>query len=315
MARRRKGDPIHGWVVIDKPEGPTSTDVVNKVRRGLNAQKAGHGGTLDPLATGLLAIALGEATKTIPYVMDADKTYRFAARWGESRSTDDREGEVLNRSDVRPTPEQIEAALTRFIGEVEQLPPTYSAIKIDGERAYDLARAGETVELTPRTVHIHTLRLVNVPEPDYAVFEMTCGKGTYVRSLVRDLGEALGTCAHVHKIRRTHTGGFTEKHAILLDNWLELVHNGHALEHVLPVETPLDDIPAVAVTGSDATKLRNGQSALLRDIGVLERIKAASKSDGDSQPTVLCSFNGRPVALCQYRRGELKPSRVFNLPL
>ncbi len=319
MGRRRKGEPIHGWAVIDKPEGPTSTDVVNEVRRGLNAQKAGHAGTLDPLATGLLIVALGEATKTINFVMDAEKTYTFTARWGEARATDDRDGEVIERSDARPTPDEIEAILPRFVGEVDQVPPTYSAIKVEGERAYDLARAGEAVELASRTVIIHSLELIDTPDADHAHFEMVCGKGTYVRSLVRDMAQALGTCGYVHEIRRTQTGPFTTDDSIPLEHWRELVHKGSALEHLLPVETALDDIPAVAVTGTDAVRLRNGQSVLLRDDSVLGQVKAISRqavgSGKDSEAVVLCSLKGRPVALCRFDRGELKPTRVFNLPL
>ncbi len=319
MGRRRKGDAISGWVVIDKPEGPTSTDVVNTVRRGLNAQKAGHGGTLDPLATGLLVVALGEATKVIPYVMDAPKTYRFTARWGEARSTDDREGDVVEESPHRPSEDDILDALPRFVGDIAQIPPAYSAIKVDGERAYDLARSGEEVVLEPRQVTVHEIELLDDADADHASFEMVCGKGTYVRSLVRDMAKHLGTCGHVDKIRRVGVGAFREEDAIPLAQWQELVHKGHALEHVLPVETPLDDIPAVAVTGSDATRLRNGQSVLLRDDDVLGRVKAISRQahgdTGGRDATVLCSLKGQPVALCRYERGSLKPTRVFNLPI
>ncbi len=319
MARKRRGEAISGWAVIDKPEGPTSTDVVAAVRRGLNAQKAGHAGTLDPLATGLLIVALGEATKAISFVMDGAKTYRFSARWGEATATDDREGEIVERSTVRPTPDALMDALPAFVGEIEQRPPAYSAIKVDGERAYDLARAGEEVELEARPVVIHELELLDCPDADHALFEMTCGKGTYVRSLVRDLARHVGTCGHVGDIRRTAVGPFTQDDAIPLDHFEELVHKGDALGHVLPVETALDDIPAVAVTGMDATRLRNGQPVLLRDDGVLGRVKAISRqasADGATRDaTVLCSLKGQPVALCRFDRGELKPTRVFNLPI
>ncbi len=314
MGRRRKGEDIHGWAVVDKPFGLTSTETVNRIRRALNARKAGHGGTLDPLATGILAVALGEATKTIPYVMDAEKTYRFTARWGEERATDDREGEVTATSGHRPSREDIEAVLPRFVGEISQIPPDFSAIKVGGERAYDLARAGETVELEPRMVHVHELRLLSAPDSNHATFEMRCGKGTYVRSLVRDLARALGTCGHVHEIRRTRVGVFGETQAIPLDKWMELGHSAAAKDELLPVETALDDIPALAVTGNDATRLRNGQSILLRDEAVLGRVKAAHPG-GTSDAVVLCSLKGRPVALCRFDRGALKPTRVFNIPL
>ncbi len=323
MARKRKGDPVSGWAVIDKPEGPTSTDVVNAVKRGLNAQKAGHAGTLDPLASGLLVVALGEATKVINHVTDAPKTYRFTAHWGTARSTDDREGEIVEESPVRPDEEGILDVMPRFVGTIEQVPPAYSAIKVDGARAYDLARAGETVELTARQVHVQELALIDMPGPDHAVFEMICGKGTYVRSLVRDMARALGTCGHVSEIRRTHTARFTEDDAIPLEEWRELVHKGEALECVAPVETALDDIPALAVTGQDATRLRNGQSILLRDNDVLARVKAVSSQGTDIvsgsggsglDAAVLCSLKGRPVALCRYDKGSLQPVRVFNLP-
>ncbi|RMD92040.1 MAG: tRNA pseudouridine(55) synthase TruB, partial [Alphaproteobacteria bacterium] len=197
MARRRKGRDISGWLVVDKPAGLTSTAVVNKVRWALQAQKAGHAGTLDPLATGVLAVALGEATKTVPYVTDALKCYRFTVRWGEATNTDDAEGEVIARSDRRPTAEEIEAALPAFRGEIMQVPPQFSAVKIDGERAYALAREGQTPELAARPLWVESLELVEQPDEDHAVFEMVCGKGGYVRAIARDLGEALGTHGHV----------------------------------------------------------------------------------------------------------------------
>ncbi len=319
MGRRRKGEAISGWAVIDKPEGPTSTDIVSVVRRGLNAQKAGHAGTLDPLATGLLVVALGEATKAINFVMDGEKTYQFSARWGEARSTDDREGEVIETNAARPSEDAILDALPTFVGEIQQVPPAFSAIKVDGERAYDLARAGETVELRSRPVLIHEIELLDCPDTDHALFEMTCGKGTYVRSLVRDLARHLGTCGHVDTIRRTAVGPFDEEDAIPLEEFQDLVHKGGALEHLLPVETALDDIPAVAVTGNDAARLRNGQPVLLRDDGVLGQVKAISRqTQGEGQgleATVLCSLKGQPVALCRFDRGALKPTRVFNLPI
>src|SRR4051812_45292061 len=201
MSRKRKGAAVHGWVVVDKPQGITSTQAVAIVRRVFDAQKAGHAGTLDPMATGVLAVALGEATKTVPFAMEAEKNYRFTARWGEARDSDDAEGRITANSHIRPTREQIEAVLPRFLGRITQVPPAYSAIKVQGERAYDLAREGETIQLEPRTVTIHEARVIGIPDPDHAGFEMRCGKGAYVRAWVRDLALALGTVGHVSQLR------------------------------------------------------------------------------------------------------------------
>ncbi len=234
MARRRKGSPVHGWVVIDKPEGITSTQVVGIVKRVFDAQKAGHAGTLDPMATGVLAVALGEATKTVPYAMDAQKTYRFTACWGEARDSDDAQGAVTGTSASRPTREAIEAAIPRFVGAVTQVPPAYSAIKVDGERAYDLAREGEEVVLEPRIVQIHGARLVSQPDSDHAEFEMLCGKGAYVRAWVRDLARELGTLGHVSQLRRTRIGSFSAEDAITLDKLKAFMHIPAAFEHLRP---------------------------------------------------------------------------------
>jgi len=305
MSRRKKGEAVTGWVVVDKPLGPTSSDVVNRVRRAFNAQKAGHAGTLDPLATGILPIALGEATKTVPFVMDATKAYRFTMRFGTETSTDDAEGEVTAESSHRPTDAEIEAALPAFTGEIEQVPPAFSAIKIDGERAYARARAGEVVELAARRVEIHEIALVSRPGEDHAELEISCSKGTYVRSLARDLGRALGTAAHVSALRRTRHGPFREEAAIPLDKLCALGHIAPApgpRVHLLPLETALDDIPALAVSGDDAARLRKGQGVLLRgrDAPILTG-------------SVLATHRGDPVALTEYRQGELRPVRVFNL--
>ncbi|MEO1303302.1 MAG: tRNA pseudouridine(55) synthase TruB, partial [Myxococcota bacterium] len=246
---RKKGRPVHGWLVIDKPEGVGSTQVVGKARWALQAQKAGHAGTLDPLATGVLAIAFGEATKTVGYAMDALKCYRFTVQWGEGRDSDDREGAVTATSTNRPTRQAIEALLPNFQGEVMQRPPSYSAIKVGGERAYDLARDGETVELEARPIWIDSLTLVEMPDADHAVFEMVCGKGGYVRAVARDLGERLGCFGHVAALRRVWSGPFTLEHAISFEKLDELRDTERAEEHLLPVSTALDDIPALAVTG------------------------------------------------------------------
>ncbi|MDO9223144.1 MAG: tRNA pseudouridine(55) synthase TruB, partial [Caulobacter sp.] len=252
MARRKKGEPVSGWVCLDKPYDFGSTQAVGKVRWLFNAQKAGHAGTLDPLATGVLPIALGEATKTVPFMMDADKAYRFTLEWGRSTTTLDREGETTATSDVRPTRAQVEAALPAFVGEIQQIPPDYSAVKVDGERAYDLARAGEVLDLKARTITVHGLRVSAVPDPDHIELEMECGKGAYVRAIVRDLASALGACAHVSALRRTRVGPFGEDRAITLEKLEDMSHKAALPEVLLPVETALDDIPALAVTAEDA---------------------------------------------------------------
>ena len=266
--KRDKRD-VHGWVVLDKPVGMTSTHAVSIVKRLFAAKRAGHAGTLDPLASGALPIALGEATKTVPFVMDGRKLYQFTVRWGEERDTDDAEGRVTANSDARPAPEAIRALLPSFTGAIEQVPPKYSAIKIDGERAYDLARDGATVELAARTVQIDRLELIATPDPDRAVLHAECGKGTYVRSLARDMGRALGCFGHVSALRRVAVGPFGAETMILLEQLEALCHRAAAGEAsladaLMPVETALDDIPALAVSQADAARLRRGQAVLLR---------------------------------------------------
>lgn len=308
MARRRKGKPVHGWVVLDKAAGVTSTQAVARVRRVFEAQKAGHGGTLDPLATGLLPVALGEATKTVSYVMEGTKTYRFTLQWGVSTTTDDAEGEVLARSDRRPSDAEIQAVLPRFIGEIQQVPPVFSAIKVAGERAYDLARDGEAVELAPRPVVIEGLRLLACEGPELAVFEAVCGKGTYMRALARDLGEALETRAHIRILRRIAVGPFTEADAISLESLEALGHSAAAFEHLHPVEAALDDIPALALTETEAQRLRLGQAVSMLARANRERI--ADLSNG----AVICAMAGEKlVALARYEAGDLRPVRVLNL--
>ncbi|MBC7954215.1 MAG: tRNA pseudouridine(55) synthase TruB, partial [Rhodospirillaceae bacterium] len=257
MARKRKGIPIDGWLAIDKPVGIGSTQVVAAVRRITGAAKVGHGGTLDPLASGILPIALGEATKTVAYVMDGAKTYQWRVRWGQSTTTDDMEGAVCATSDVRPTTEQILAALPAFLGDIQQVPPAYSAIMVNGERAYDLARAGETVELKSRIVRIDGFRLVGQPDADHADFEVNCGKGTYIRSLARDLALALGTVGHIVILRRTACGPFNEGNSIPLDKFRESGQGPALRSHLLPVETALDDIPALALSEAEARRLHS----------------------------------------------------------
>jgi len=307
--RRQKRDKrdVHGWVVLDKPIGMTSTQAVAVVKRLFQAKRAGHAGTLDPLASGGLPIALGEATKTVPFVMDGRKRYRFTVCWGEERDTDDVEGRVTATSASRPTVEAVNALLPRFTGVIEQIPPQYSAIKVQGERAYDLARDGEVVELKPRAVEIHELTVVLQQDSDHFVFEAECGKGTYVRALARDLGRLLGCYGHISALRRTLVGPFGEADMIPLAHLEALCDraaSGEAslADALLPVETALDDIPALAVTRADAARLHRGQAVLLRG-------RDAPNSSG----TVYVTVGGRLLALAEIGNGELIPKRVFNL--
>ena len=303
---RRRGRRIDGWVVLDKPTGMTSTRAVSEVRRLFNAQKAGHAGTLDPLASGLLPIALGEATKTVSFVMGGRKTYRFTIRWGAETSTDDGEGEVVETSKARPTPDEITTALGDFTGTIDQVPPAFSAIKVDGERAYDLARDGEAVALAPRPVTIHRLSLVGAPDADTATLEAECGKGTYIRALARDLGRQLACLGHVESLRRTAVGPFGEGDMIPLEMLKTFSHSarrrGELIAALRPVETALDDIPALAVDRSDAARLRKGQAIFVRGRDAIP-----------SQGTVFVRSRGELVALAEIERGEVHPKRIFNL--
>jgi len=320
MGRRKKGSPIHGWVVLDKPEGVTSTQAVGRVRRVFDAQKAGHAGTLDPLATGVLAVALGEATKTVPYVMEGEKRYRFTARWGIATSTDDSEGAPAATSDIRPTEDQILAMLPRFTGEIRQIPPKFSAIKVEGARAYDLAREGEDFALEARTITIRQAGLAEMTDPDHAIFEIACSKGSYVRAWVRDIAEALGTVAHVTQLRRLKVGSFSVESAISLETLEALSHSPAALEHLRPLATALDDIPALAVSGPDSVRLRSGNPILIRAPQFARLTEARSASGGADEGTdiqgltvFLSTMQGEPVALAEVAEGELRPFRVFNL--
>ncbi len=308
MARRRQGLPIHGWLVIDKPAGMSSAHVVAKVRRLTGAAKAGHGGTLDPLATGILPIALGEATKTVSYVMDGAKEYRFTLRFGEARATDDAEGPVTGTSPMRPSDAEIRAVLPRFVGTIEQVPPAFSALKVDGVRAYELARAEETVELESRRVRIERLELVARPDPDHAEFTVRSGKGAYMRSLARDIARSLGTVGHVAVLRRTAVGPFTEAQAISLETLGTLGHSLAASGHLLTVETALDDIPALALTEAEARRLRSGQS-----VGLLRRMDLERVAHLESGAVVCAMAEGKPVALARFEAGDLRPVRVLNL--
>ncbi len=308
MGRRRRGEAIHGWLVIDKPAGVTSAFVVSKARRILNAAKAGHGGTLDPLATGVLPLAFGEATKTVSYIMDGTKSYRFWVRWGEARDTDDADGILTGSSDVRPDAEAIEGALPEFIGEIEQVPPDYSAVKVDGARAYALARENKKLNLPPRTIRIDEFRLAARPDADHAVFEVVSGKGAYMRSLARDLAVRLGTLGHVSKLRRTGLGPFSESQAISLDKLELLRHSAPAADILLPVETALDDIPALALTEDEARRMQCGQA--VSALKVARRIPLKKIGQG----AVICAMiEGKPVALARFEGGEIRPIRVLNL--
>ena len=308
MARRRKGQDLHGWLVIDKPSDMTSTDVLNRARRLLDARKAGHGGTLDPLATGVLPLAFGEATKTVAWAMEGAKTYRFTVRWGQATETDDAEGAVVAESNERPDRAAIEAAAAKLVGEISQVPPAYSAIKVEGHRAYDLARDGEEVKLQARTVRIDRLELATQDDDDHATFDCDCGKGAYMRSLARDLGRLLGCHGHIAKLRRLAVGPFAIDDAIPLDLLEQKTQIAAAAELLLPVKTALDDIPALALTDQEATRLRQGQAVSMLARSNLDRIRDLENGD------VLCAMAGdRLVAIARFEAGDVKPVRVLNL--
>ncbi|HRO50464.1 MAG TPA: tRNA pseudouridine(55) synthase TruB [Hyphomicrobium sp.] len=302
MARRKKGNPVHGWLVLDKPFEMTSTRAVGVLKRLYSAQKVGHAGTLDPLATGILPIAFGEATKTVPFAVEGEKVYRFTVRWGAETATDDAEGDVVATGDGRPTVDDIEALLPQFTGEILQVPPKFSAIKIDGERAYALARDGEDVVLDPRPVVIDELRLVDVPDGDTAVFEARCGKGTYVRAIARDMGRVLGCRGHVIALRRTRVGPFCEENSVSLEEIEDAAGAGEDLTTFLdPVETALGDVLEINVSPQDAADLAQGRSVLIRgrDAPILGGAAYAMSK-------------GRIIALGEIEKGALHPTRVFN---
>jgi tRNA pseudouridine55 synthase len=307
MSRRDKGRKVDGWVVLDKPVGMTSTEAVARVKRLFGAAKAGHAGTLDPLASGCLPIALGEATKTVAVVMNGRKIYRFTVQWGAETDTDDAEGKVTATSAIRPSSEEIRAVLPEFIGHISQVPPRFSAVKIEGERAYDLARSGESVELPPREIVVHRLELLE-SLPDSALFLAECGKGAYVRAIARDMGRRLGACAHISDLRRLVVGPFGDEHMISLEKLLDLRHKAEAStgsgpeEALLSVATALDGIPALVMTERDAARLRRGQAVILRgrDAPVISGLAYAV-------------YGGLPVALGEVDKGAFNPNRVFNL--
>ena len=301
MGRKRKGRAVSGWLVVDKPAGITSTAVVNKVRWAFDAQKAGHAGTLDPAATGVLAVALGEATKTIPYITDALKCYRFTVTFGAATTTDDAEGTVIETAAARPTDAEIEAALPAFRGEIQQVPPQFSAVKVAGERAYDLAREGEQLDLAPRPLWVDSLTLIARPDTDHAVLEMVCGKGGYVRSIARDLGRALGCLGHVQRLRRIWSGPFAAETGIGLDQLDQLARTESLEARLLPLELGLDDLPEVRATPEGAARLRNGNPG------------PVIAQDVDWGEEVWASYEGRALAVGHYQHGALFTTRVFNL--
>ncbi len=305
--RKKRGRQIDGWLIVDKPQGLTSTDVVNRVRRWFDAQKAGHGGTLDPLATGLLPIAFGSATKTVPYVMDGTKVYHFTLKMGEQRDTDDADGQVIATSEHRPTDDEIRAALPAFIGDIMQVPPIYSAIKIAGERAYDMAREGRAPEMEPRPARVDRFELIGRPDADTAEFEVQSGKGVYMRSLARDIAAACGTVGHISVLRRLRVGPFLESHAIKLDK----LQPGEDMQPtspdiLLPVTTALADIPALALNAAEVAALSNGQAISLIDL--MGRIPDAANPDGGLARAMAGS---RVIGLCRLQEGWLKPERLL----
>lgn len=306
---------VNGWINLNKPLDMTSTQAVGKIKRILNTKKAGHAGTLDPLATGILPIALGEATKTVAYAQDREKGYQFTITWGETRDTDDSEGAVIATSDIRPTQQAIMDALPRFIGTIEQIPPKYSAIKIQGERAYDLARDGVEFEITARTVHIYSLELTDYTE-QAASFEMTCGKGTYVRALARDLADILGTCGYISALHRTFVGPFTQDNAISLDKLAEIVDSAGAHEAILPIATALDDIPALPLSDQEASRLRNGQKLVFSARPDMDRLQSHGIDPLTAKDLIVLAVNdngGKPLGLVRMNGVSLKPERLFNL--
>lgn len=300
MGRTKKGRAVSGWLVVDKPAGITSTAVVNKVKWALAAQKAGHAGTLDPAATGVLAVALGEATKTVPHVTDALKCYRFMVRWGAATTTDDAEGAVVATSAARPSDDEIRAALGAYRGEIMQVPPQFSAVKVEGERAYDLAREGERLDLAARPLWVDSLDLLERPDADHALFEMVCGKGGYVRSVARDLGRDLGCLGHVAWLRREWSGPFRAADGITMEEVERLAHQPELDAHLKPLEWALEDLPQVVATPEGAARIRNGNPGMVIASGI------------DWGVEVWASHQGRAIAIGRYQGGELHPSRVFN---
>ena len=335
MARKKKGIPVHGWINLNKPVGVTSTQVVGKIRRALNAQKVGHGGTLDPLASGVLPIALGEATKTVNYIQEAAKTYHFTVTWGIQRTTDDSEGDILQTSDKRPTQKEIEKLLPQFIGDIDQTPPQFSAVKIDGARAYDLAREGEQVEIKSRRVHIESFKIIPPlpPRPrgggcdsnrggetplQQTTFKCICGKGTYIRSLARDMGQILGCYGYVSALIRTKVGAMALENAISLDIFEQMIDNPDQEKDlssiVLPLRSVLDDIPVLALKDKEAICLKNGNAISLLSKPDLARLEALGIDwRSDDIATALATYDDRALAMIEVNGARIQPTRVFNM--
>ena len=312
MARKSRGRPISGWIAVDKPAGLTAATVVARVKRALDAAKAGHGGTLDPLATGILPLALGEATKTVSFAMDGTKTYEFEVSWGAATDTDDRDGTVTATTDVRPTAAAVVAVLPVFTGLIQQVPPDYSAVKVAGRRAYDLARNKEPLALTARPVNVTGFTLVAMPDPDRALFRVDCGKGTYIRALVRDMAQALGTLGHIAALRRTRCGPFGEDRAISLENLEALGHKAAASEYLLPVETVLDDIPALALTEEEARRMTLGQAIALWPVVKRSPIIGLDGNGLAQGAAVQAKFGDKLIAVAEVGNGMIRPVRVLN---
>ena len=307
MGRKNYGNPVHGWLVIDKDPNITSARVVSRAKKILNAEKVGHSGTLDPLATGVLPLAFGEATKTVSYMMEGKKKYNFTICWGSSTDTDDAQGVIIKTSVIRPDKAKILSSLPKFIGEIQQIPPNYSAIKINGKRAYKLARDEKAVELKPRSIFIEEFRLVEMIDADHTSFEVTSGKGAYIRGLARDIAVYLGTVGHILQLRRTSVGPFSEKDAISLDQLEKLGHKGAAVDILRPVESALDDIPALDLTADEARRLRCGQP-----ISALKVAKRTPLNGIDPGAIVCAMAGGKVVALAKFQGGEICPFRVLN---
>ncbi len=299
MAKKRKGRNVSGWIIIDKPSSITSTAVVNKVKQALDVKKAGHSGTLDPDATGVLAIALGEATKTIPHVTRAMKAYKFKVRLGQSTKTDDAEGEIINQSNLRPKKSLIKKSLLKFVGNIQQVPPQYSAIKINGRRAHKLARHGENLTLSSRPLYVESLELLDMPDTDHLELEMVCGKGGYVRSIARDLGEVLGCYGHVKNLRRIWSGPFNLEQAVTFETINQLAKTSYLDKFILPLEVGLEGLKCVTCFPESAAKLRNG------------RPSNVVSADAEYGEICWAALKGRAVAMGIYREGKLHPNRVF----
>ena len=317
MGRKKRGNPVHGWVNFNKPVGMTSTQAVGKIRRALNAQKAGHGGTLDPLASGVLPIALGEATKTVNFIQDASKQYGFTVTWGEQRTTDDSEGEITETSDNRPTAEDIQKLLPEFIGDIEQIPPQFSAVKVDGERAYDIARDGERADVKSRQVTIENLEILEHQE-NQTSFICDCGKGTYIRSIARDMGQKLGCFGYISALKRTKVGPMTLKNAISLEIFDEMIDNPTQekdVNHVLlPLQTVLDDIPVLALKDQEATRIKCGNAISFLSKPDLARLEAIGIDwKAEDANTALATYNDTALAMVDIDGAQIHPVRVFNL--